>query len=183
MCSGSKAIKAAFLNAPRSDFKVALFFPPPSEARWEKGHHRIECRRLARVEVTPEEIGLCGCWQVIAVERVREPLGKGDRPDPEIAYYATSLSSRERSEEQLMELIRGHWAAIENGIHHRRDVSFAEDCCRITKNGGAQVMASLRNLAIGIYDLQKDQGRTRASSLTSWMRQMTPSRALKLLSR
>lgn len=138
---------------------------------------------MARVEVTPEEIGLCGCWQVIAVERVREPLDKKDRPEPEIAYYATSLSLRERSEEELMELIRGHWGAIENGIHHRRDINFNEDGCRITKNGGAEVMASLRNLAIGVYDLQKDQGRTRASSFTSWMRQMTPSRALNLLNR
>ena len=116
------------------------------------------------------------------MERVREPLGKGNRPDPEIAYYATSLSGRERTDEQLLELIRGHWGAIENGIHHRRDISFNEDRCRITKNGGAQVMASLRNLAIGLYDLQKDKGKTKASSLTSWMRQMTPSRARKLLS-
>ena len=120
---------------------------------------------------------------MLEVERVREPQGKGDRPEPEIAYYATSLHRREHSEEQLMDLIRGHWAAIENGIHHRRDISFAEDSCRITKNGAAQVMASLRNLAIGVYELRKDQGRTRASSLTSRMRQMTPSRALQLLSR
>ena len=138
---------------------------------------------MARIEVTPEEIGLCGCWQVIAVERVREPLGKGDRPKPEIAFYATSLSAGESTEEQLLGLIRGHWDAIENGLHHRRDVSFHEDRCRITKNSGAQVMASLRNLAIGLYDLQKDKGKTRASSLPSWMRQMTPSRAQKLLNR
>ena len=34
-------------------------------------------------------------------------------------------------------------------------------------------MASLHNLAIGLYDLQKDKGKTRVSSFTSWMRQMT----------
>lgn len=114
---------------------------------------------------------------------MREPLSKGDHSKPEIAYYATSLSRRERTDEQLLELIRGHWGAIENGIHHRRDISFDEDRCRITKNGGAQMMASLRNLAIGVYELQRDKGKTKDSSFTSWMRQMTPSRALKLLSR
>lgn len=115
------------------------------------------------------------------MERVREPLGGGERPEPEIAYYATSLSAPQRTDDQLLGLIRGHWAAIENGIHHRRDISFDEDRCRITKGGGAQVMASLRNLAIGIYDHQKNQEKTKASSFKSWMRQMTPSQALKLL--
>jgi hypothetical protein len=49
----------------------------------------------------------------------------------------------------LLELSRGHWA-IENRLHWVRDVTFDEDRCRIRKGAGAQVMASLRNLAISL---------------------------------
>jgi hypothetical protein len=42
----------------------------------------------------------------------------------------------------------GHWA-IENGLHWVRDVTFAEDACKVRTGTGPQVMASLRNLVIG----------------------------------
>ena len=60
----------------------------------------------------------------------------------------------------MMEIIRGHWSAIENGTHYRRDVTLGEDACRVT----------LRNLAIGVYELEKHQKRTDADSLPSWQR-------------
>ena len=178
-----KGIKAAFSIERKRGLKAAVFFPLDNESTWEKGHGRLERRRLIRIEVTPEEIGLCGCWQIIAVERVTEPLGKGDKPEPEIAYYVTSLSVAERTDEEILALIRGHWGAIENGIHHRRDISYDEDRCRITREGGAEAMATLRNLAIGLYEHQLDQDRTKASSFKSWMRQMTPTKALNALNK
>ena len=49
----------------------------------------------------------------------------------------------------MLELSRGHWA-IENRLHWVRDVTFDEDRCHIRKGAGAQVMASLRNLAISL---------------------------------
>jgi hypothetical protein len=49
----------------------------------------------------------------------------------------------------LLELNRAHWS-IENRLHWVRDVTFDEDRCRIRKGAGAQVMASLRNLAISL---------------------------------
>lgn len=51
------------------------------------------------------------------------------------------------------------------GCSRRRqqsDISYYEDRCRITKTGGAEVMTSLRNLAIGLYEYQLDQDRTKA---------------------
>lgn len=72
-----------------------------------------------------------------------------------------------------MAAIRGHWSAIENGTHHRRDVSFAEDACRTANRKGAAVLASLRNLANGIYELQKVHQKTTADSLRSWCQQQT----------
>ena len=49
--------------------------------------------------------------------------------------------------ERLLQLIRDHWA-IENRLHHVRDVTFLEDRCRI--RAGARPIAALRNLAISL---------------------------------
>src|SRR5512138_3361179 len=91
--SASKAIKAASSNKPNTCSPSRVF---PPQGRWEKEHGRFDCRRLARVAVTPEEIGLAGCWQLIAVERYRQlhhqPKESASR---EIGYYATSLALQE----------------------------------------------------------------------------------------
>ncbi|MGH7733674.1 MAG: hypothetical protein ACREOE_08270 [Gemmatimonadales bacterium] len=47
----------------------------------------------------------------------------GERPKTEIHYYVTSLAWEEQDEDGLMEIIRGHWSAIENWTHYRRDVT------------------------------------------------------------
>ena len=135
---------------------------------------------MARLAVTPEEIGLCGCWQVIAMRRERVPLCGDDEPSDEISYYVTSADSEQYTENQLHAAIRNHWASIENGIHHRRDVSFGEDACRIAKRPAAHAMAALRNLAIGIYELQRELGKTGAEGCKSWSRQLTASKALAM---
>lgn len=151
---------------------------------WEKGHHRLNRRRLKRVTVSPEEIGLCGCWQVLAVRRERVELGrKAKPPSDEIGYYATSLGTKQLNDAELIQAIRDHWSAIENGAHHRRDVSFGEDASGVSKRGAAQVMACLRNLALGVYELALERGRTKAPSAKSRCRQMTFSEALALLGR
>jgi len=129
----------------------------------------LERRRICRVEVSPEEAGLIGCWQFIAVRRERQPLDPAKPASCEIGYYATSLSKDERSNEELCGLIRDHWSAIENGVHYRRDVSFGEDRCRVHDRNGAEVLAMLRNLAIGVYELELERGGTQASSLRHWM--------------
>lgn len=158
-------------------------FSPPDEATpWEKDHWRLDRRRLARVSVTPEEIGLCGCWQVIAVRREREELDpNAEGPSDEVGYYATSVAAQEMSEAELLDVVRGHWAAIENGVHHRRDVSFGEDACRVADRSAAHALATLRNLAIGLYEIECLHERVDANGLKSWRRRMTVAAALKLL--
>ena len=149
---------------------------------WEKGHHRLDRRRLKRVSVTPEEIGLCGCWQVLAVRRERVELGrKAKPPSDEIGYYASSVAAEELSDAELIQAIRGHWSAIENGAHHRRDVSFGEDASGVSERGAAQVMAALRNLALGVYELALERGHTDAPSAKSQCRQMTFGMAMAAL--
>ncbi len=151
---------------------------------WEKDHHRLDRRRLKRVTVSPEEIGLCGCWQVLAVRRERVELGrKAKPPSDEIGYYVTSLSAEQLNDAQLIRAIRDHWSAIENGAHHRRDVSFGEDASGVSERGAAQAMACLRNLALGYYELALERGQTKAPSAKSRCRQMTFAQALAVLKR
>jgi len=56
------------------------------------------------------------------------------------------------SAERLLELNRGHWE-IENRVHYVRDVTYDEDRSQIRKGNGDHIMASLRNLVIGIFRL------------------------------
>ena len=50
---------------------------------------------------SPEEIGLCGCWQVIAVRRERAWLGRPPKPARvEIGDYATSLSQPQQDDQE-----------------------------------------------------------------------------------
>jgi hypothetical protein len=126
------------------------------------------------VAVTPEEIGLCGCWQVIAVERYSQDKNQPkESASLEIGCYATSLALQEQDDAAMLALIRGHWSAIENGTHYRRDVTLGEDANRTANRQGAAVLASLRNLANGLYELQKEQKRTTVDTLNSWCQQQT----------
>ncbi len=149
---------------------------------WDKDHGRLDRRRLKRVTVSPEDIGLCGCWQVIAVRRERVELGRqAGRPSDQIGYYVTSVAANELTDAGLLQAIQGHWDAIENGAHHRRDVSFGEDASGVSERGAAQVFSALRNLALGLYELEEERGRTQAPSAKSRCRRMTFSAALALL--
>lgn len=117
------------------------------------------------------------------MQRERTPLNPSDEPSLETGYYATSLDQRQYGEEELLKIIRDHWAAIENGSHYRRDNTFGEDTCQTSHRGAAQILAALRNLAISLYELEKERGHTRVAEFKSWCRQMTASTALKLVLR
>ena len=139
-------------------------------------------RRIKSVSLSPQESGLCGCWRLIAVERVTINLTKPEgqrQPETEIAYYASSHTDDERDDAQVLKLIVGHWDAIENGVHRVRDVTFGEDACRVARPKAARNRVTLCNLAIGLYNLERKRGQTKASSLPSWQRSMTQSAALK----
>lgn len=135
--------------------------------------------------VSPEEIGLCGCWQLILVERRQQPVRQGRviRKSVEHAWYCSSVAPGQYTAEQLLGLIRGHWAAMENGSHYRRDVSLGEDACRIRGQNRAQVMATLRNVVLGLFELQRHRGRTRARSFPSWRRCLTVGQMIRLIIR
>lgn len=60
-----------------------------------------------------------------------------------------------------------------------RDVTFREDACRVARPKAARNMVTLRNFAIGLYNLLRHRGKTDAPSLPSWQRSMKATAALK----
>lgn len=141
--------------------------------------------RLQRVSVSPEEAGLCGCWQFIAVWRERQELrgGKVTQQSQEYAFYCTSAAPQQYSAGQLLQAIRDHWAASENGAHYRRDVSLGEDACRVANRTGAYVLATLRNLLLGLFELQQHRGKTKARTFPGWRRKLTNPQKVQLITR
>jgi len=108
----------------------------------EKGHGRIETRKIAVSREVVPYLAWPGLAQVARIERRREIARKAST---EIVYLITSLPPETASPQRLLRLARDHWG-IENRLHYVRDVAFAEDRCRV--RGGARPLASLRNLAI-----------------------------------
>lgn len=88
--------------------------------------------------------------QVFQIERIRQ--AKGGAPSREVACGLTSLGPEKASPGRILDLIRGHWS-IENRLHWVRDVTFDEDRSRVRRGAAAQVMAALRNVAIGLLRL------------------------------
>ena len=61
---------------------------------------------------------------------------------------ATSLIHAQAGPARLAGLLRGHWAI--EALHHLRDLTFCEDACKVRTGSGPHVMATLRNLVIGV---------------------------------
>jgi predicted transposase YbfD/YdcC len=114
----------------------------------EKGHGRIEERRLVATSQMKGYLQWPHLEQVFKIERNVEELTTGKKR-AEVSYGVTSLSREEASASRLMEIVRGHWG-IENGLHYRKDKTLKEDTCRLKIGVAAQVMAVINNLVIGI---------------------------------
>jgi hypothetical protein len=63
-------------------------------------------------------------------------------------YAVTSLTAAQAHPARLADWIRGHWGI--EALHHIRDTAFAEDASQVRTGNAPRVMASLRNLAIGL---------------------------------
>jgi hypothetical protein len=121
----------------------------------------------------------------MAVWRERQELRGGNvtQQSDEYAFYCTSAAPQQYSAQQLLQAIRDHWAASENGAHYRRDVSLGEDACRVAKRTGAYALATLRNLLLGLFELQRHRGKTQARTFPGWRRRLTNTQKLRLITR
>ena len=70
----------------------------------------------------------------------------------ETVYAVTDLTALQANGQQLGSWLQGHWC-IENRLHWVRDVTFGEDLSQARTGSGPEVMATLRNLAIGLLRL------------------------------
>jgi len=148
-------------------------FPP----QWEtvnKGHGRLEIRKIWASVALSGYLDFPHASQVFQIERIRKVNGKAE--SRELAYGITSLTTAKASPSRILGLARGHWS-IENRLHWVRDVTFDEDRSRVRKGAGAQAMAAFRNLAIGLLRLAG------AKNIASGLRycQLRVQEALRLL--
>jgi len=142
-------------NQPQLKADIELVFTmPPAGDRQESvrtvdvGHGRIETRNLTTSQALVGYSDWPGLAQVFEVGRqvITKKTGK---EQTEVVYGVTSLSSEWATPGRVLELVRGHWA-IENKLHWVRDVTFDEDRSQVRCGNIPQVMAALRNSAIGL---------------------------------
>jgi predicted transposase YbfD/YdcC len=90
--------------------------------------------------------------QAIQIRRRRRRLDEPRHFTTETVYAITDLQAHQAKPWQLADWIRGHWS-IENRTHWVRDVTYDEDRSQIRTGTGPQVMATIRNAAIGALRL------------------------------
>lgn len=141
----------------------------------ERGHGRDE-RRTIRVLPAPEGI-FPHARQAFLVERYVHDPQDGTLASAAAALGITCLSARQADPKQLATFVRGHWAI--EALHWIRDVTFDEDHHQLRQGSAPQVLAGLRNLAIGAL---RTAGRTNIASGLRWISR-DPLRALDILGR
>jgi predicted transposase YbfD/YdcC len=125
------------------------------------GHGRKE-RRTIQVMDAPEQVRALfpHARQVALIERyvtrkVRKRKKNSRKYTATVvrsaitAFIITSLDAREAAPEHIAGYVRDHWR-IENKIHYVRDVTFREDYSRVRTGPKPRIMATLRNLALGL---------------------------------
>jgi predicted transposase YbfD/YdcC len=146
---------------------------PIAHTMCHRGHGRDE-RRTIQVMPTPERIFPYAA-QVSLIERYVHDL-HGNPKSAVAALGLTCLSATQADPERLATLVRSHWG-IES-LHWHRDVTFHEDRSQLRKGSAPQVLAGLRNLAVGALHTA---GRTKIATSLRWISR-DPTRALNILS-
>ena len=101
-------IEAAFeIEEGKTPLKVLENDFEPCETI-EKGHGRIEQRRLVATSMMAGYVKWPGLEQVFKIEREVEEISTG-KSRKEVSYGVTSLSRKEASADRLLEIVRKHW--------------------------------------------------------------------------
>jgi predicted transposase YbfD/YdcC len=114
----------------------------------DKGHGRIERRRLTARALLPGDCDWPGAQQVFRLER-RVIRTKTGEIHTEVLEGLTSRSAEAADPQQVLGFLRDYWH-IENKSHWVRDVTFDEDRSQVRTGAIPQVMAALRNTTIGL---------------------------------
>ena len=140
----------------------------PGRRRRQVGHGRVESRSIKVVDLDghPAAALFPHAAQAIKVVRRRRRQATG-ASSVEIVYAITSLDHRQADPGLLAGWIQGHWA-IENAVHHVRDVTQGEGHSSVRPGSGPQVMAALRNTALNLNRLGGQTNMARAQRRASW---------------
>jgi hypothetical protein len=129
---------------------------PPQAETTEKGHGRIETRRLWASTALNDFVDFPYTKQVFRVERMTTDLHgnlvKGRTSTTEVVFGIASLDEQKAAPARLLDLNRGHWE-IENRLHYVRDMTYDEDRSQVRKGNSPHALASIRNVAISLLRL------------------------------
>jgi predicted transposase YbfD/YdcC len=117
----------------------------------DAGHGRIERRQLVASTALADYLDWPGLQQVFRLERTIT-IKKTGQQRHEVVYGISSLAPDQADAARLLRLVRHHWR-IENKSHWVRDVTFDEDRSQVRCGTIPQMMAALRNVAIGLMRL------------------------------
>jgi predicted transposase YbfD/YdcC len=163
--AGADYLIAVKANQPGLMGEIERFFddpkspPPDCAADVDKGHGRVEERRVAvstHVDWMkgerrfPGEYRLPDIAAIVMVET--ETFEKGKATTSRRFY----VSSREMTAAKAATAIRGHWA-IETSLHWVLDVTFREDKARSRTGHGPANMAVVRHFAFNLLRMVDDR--------------------------
>lgn len=116
-----------------------------------KGHGRIEKRRIQTSAMLNDYVDWPGLGQVYRLERTFTWLRKGKvlKTSQEVEYGITSLTREKASPQRVLQIRRRHWL-IETGLHYRRDVTFREDVTRMTIGAAGRILAIIHNHVLAL---------------------------------
>ncbi len=152
-------------------------YEPVLHGTSETGHGRHEIRLIKVTSQIPDAIRrkLPGAAQMTLIERYRHELPRGGTPaacavgdpgdhDPlacaaacgaklqaETVLAVTALTPAQAGPAFLLERNRDHWG-IENGLHHRRDVSLGEDASRLRAGQSPRLFAAIGNVVVSVLN-------------------------------
>lgn len=115
-----------------------------------KGHGRLEVREIWAS--TQMNQFFEGKWAGIAqVFMIRRTITEKGSTRVETVYGITSLPRKKADSKRILQLNRKHWA-IENRLHHRKDVTLGEDASQNRVKGIPQVLAALNGGLLALMD-------------------------------
>ena len=121
----------------------------------DKGHGRLEIRQATFFKISHLELdprwAKSGLTTLIVMARRTTDLATQKR-SAEVSFYCANVAidlANEVTHQELFQAIRGHWGV--EADNYIRDVSFQEDQVKTKHSNQAQVLASLRTLAIQLF--------------------------------
>jgi predicted transposase YbfD/YdcC len=124
---------------------------PGTEHHVETDHSKGRIVRRSIWIAPSAGVDLPGAAQVFRIRRDTFDH-TGNRLSKEVVHGVTSLTAEQAAPEMIARFIRRHWG-IENKTHWVRDVVYREDHQHAYTGTGVHVMATLRNLALGLLRL------------------------------